>query len=347
MGWKEASTLMVMALKDKPFASLYNYKVLMLKRSDKSSFMPKGFVFPGGMVEKFDSNSKWLELFAKYGFSESSLQSFAPDTDLPPIFTKKPDDGVARELSLRISAIRETFEETGVLLARKINNVGEKCMWGEVLDSEELSSWRPQVQEQPSKFLDMCEAMKCVPDIWSLKLWSNWLTPPEFPKRFDTVFYTACLPQEPKGTVDTTENEKLEWFSPERLLRMSQQRMLWLPPPQVYEVRRIMQFCMLEDLAHFAADREHLGCALFGSFRLTTNEGMIFPLPGDDTMQETNVDKYADCNFEQARKQCTHLHRMEIFESKPTRVVAANFVPGHGHIAPVVDEGSNSTCCKI
>ena len=45
----------------------------------------------------------------------------------------------------------------------------------------------------------------CVPDIYSLIEWSNWLTPWILPRRYDTVFYLACLDTKPKVSADMSE----------------------------------------------------------------------------------------------------------------------------------------------
>ena len=58
--------------------SQYNYKMLMLKRSTKSKFMPNVYVFPGGIAEDADFSAEWLDLYRKFGESESGDR--APET---------------------------------------------------------------------------------------------------------------------------------------------------------------------------------------------------------------------------------------------------------------------------
>ena len=70
------------------------------------------------------------------------------------------------DVGFRINAIRECFEETGILLHLSID---------EKVKAEEIAKWRPIVHSDASQFLPMCRQLKIVPDVWSLVEWSDWL----------------------------------------------------------------------------------------------------------------------------------------------------------------------------
>lgn len=62
-----------------------------------------------------------------------------------------------------------------------------------------------------TEFYALCENFKCYPDLWSLYEWSNWLTPSYFSgRRFDTVFYLACMPVMPYTMSEATEIQDLK-----------------------------------------------------------------------------------------------------------------------------------------
>jgi len=343
MSFKAASSLIILALKEKPFKSLYNYKVLMLKRSGTSSFMPSSHVFPGGKIEPADSSTKWVEWIKKV-HPEYLEKSLICNENRPSVLQGKIGE-MDKDLSMRVTVLRETFEETGILLCRP-KGIKSGSIWGQVFNSPLLTSWRTSVQKNPESFLDMCQELDCIPDVWALKLVGNWLTPGGYKKRFDTAFYTVCLPELKEAAADLTEIQQLDWYSPERLLRLNQAQQIWLPPPQVYEISRLMRFYMLEDLAEFAADREPKGCECFSSVRFCTSEGLIFPLPGDELYTASADDnRFAALPFSQTR--CDKMHRLEIYSNGLCRVVVNNVKPRHGHILPVITENPSTQCCKI
>lgn len=120
--WRDAASVILTA--KTPFhhtkkSSYFNYKILTLKRSSNSSFMPDVHVFPGGTVEKADSVQDWMHLFESCGINKNKFDVFNKSTNKAPIFENPTTDGISKTISLRISAIRETFEESGILICKK------------------------------------------------------------------------------------------------------------------------------------------------------------------------------------------------------------------------------------
>lgn len=74
---------------------------------------------------------------------------------------------------------------------------------------EELNEWQLKVHNDAREFYTMCERLGCYPDLWALHEWSNWLTPAFFPKRFDTIFFMACLKVMPHAVYEAGEMEDL------------------------------------------------------------------------------------------------------------------------------------------
>lgn len=212
--WKEAASIIIAARS--PFSKSTqvvnnvtskktsnhsaDYKILVLKRGKTSSFMPGTYVFPGGVVEPPDNTPEWLDLYQKLGFDISNIKDNVSDDQL---IYKNRDSDIHKQVSLRITAIRETFEECGILLCKsKGIHKDQTSSWTSYFYATEMNDWRMKVHKDPSRFLDLCKYFECVPDIWGLHQWSNWLTPRSENLRFDTMFFLSTIDQMPPAAVD-------------------------------------------------------------------------------------------------------------------------------------------------
>lgn len=223
--WKEAATLIVAAGQARsplPHTPRCDYDVLMLKRSSKSGFMPNAYVFPGGLVDPSDFSSEWLDVFKEVANSANfGLRTVRqPLETRPPLFAtdrRKLGSPIPGDVAFRICALRETFEESGVLLL-----VSEQELSHQLLDttannicSAEVSRWRHLVNQNPSNFIRMCKELQMLPNIWALQEWSNWLTPAGRygESRFDTAFFICCLKEIPHTLQDQKEIVKFQVIS--------------------------------------------------------------------------------------------------------------------------------------
>lgn len=143
---KDAATLIVVRRDCGPVS------VLMGRRHGRHSFMPGKWVFPGGRVDRGDWRAPAAGELSPEAAAKLALTA------------KKP--GLARALAL--AAVRETFEETGLLLARPAPA------------RPSVGAWRP--------FL----ALGALPDLSALSFVARAITPPYRPKRFDARFFMAA-----------------------------------------------------------------------------------------------------------------------------------------------------------
>ena len=235
--WREASTLILLSTKSKKGVSPnfvvsedleakgQNMELLLLKRSSKSSFMPNQYVFPGGVADNADFHPHWIEIFRflcrdrKMGVFEYLNQKHMEAT---PLFNRARHGDfchIPAEVAFRLAAIRETFEESGILLCRPARPTSYRHMnerlftWNErsfakyVTDMDLIKKWRPLVQKDAEKFIEMCEEEHLIPDIWSLYEWSQWLTPLNSKKRFDTAFYVCAIDGDERPPVQEDAGE--------------------------------------------------------------------------------------------------------------------------------------------
>ena len=173
-------------------------EVLMVQRSVESEFLPDLYVFPGGRVDDADA-----ELADRVvGRSPADLTRRADDVD------------ARRAVALYAAAVRETFEEVGVLLVRRR---GES----ELLAPEaaaKLQVHRLAVQRGDLPFRELIEREDLVLAADRLALHGRWITPEMVPKRFDTFFFSALAPTGQVATHDGIESTHHVWIRPEDAL---------------------------------------------------------------------------------------------------------------------------------
>ncbi len=174
----------VLLLRDAP-----SFEVLMVKRHHQIDFAAGALVFPGGKSHQGDSDPRWREL--AIGFDEVG------------------QDGVA----LRIAAIREAYEEAGVLLARDRD--------GAFYAGEAAKDVRAAVAEDKVAFLDVVEDLGLKLDLSALTVFARWITPRLMPKRFDTWFYVAHAPLAQQAICDGHEAVDAEWIAPSLALDLA------------------------------------------------------------------------------------------------------------------------------
>ena len=237
VSWKEAASLIVVA-KDSPaqlqsHLSISNdtsnkddsvdFRLLMLKRSGGNEFLPGVYVYPGGRICEEDYSESWRGHFKDFCVDDLDQldRELSGDGDKPSMITRHSSSWpIPPDIAFRICAIRETFEESAVLLIRKSDAIkrlrqfpsdSTEDRFGQCvsLDSSVLEVWRQKVRKDPSQFITLCRFIGGVPDVWSLAIWCNWLTPVmpgnRKSKRFDTMFYVCCLKQIPYAFHDQGE----------------------------------------------------------------------------------------------------------------------------------------------
>jgi len=279
-----------------------DFKTLMLTRSSRSKFMPNALVFPGGVVDQADCSEDWFRIIDLAMDNEDldhPTSAKIPLEKRPPIFStpmfshevEARWNAVAIDYALRICAIRETFEEIGILIVTNGHNVKQ------TLSREEMASWRRLVRKNPENFKRMCEDIGMAPDIWSLYEWSNWLTPTKLnvqspleqnPKRstrrFDTMFYIAMLDEIPDPSSyseDAAEVVKGQWLNPVEALEQHYSGSGWMAPPQIYEQARLMRLTDFNGAHRYAASREEFSSSRWLPVAVHADDGVLSVLPGD------------------------------------------------------------------
>jgi 8-oxo-dGTP pyrophosphatase MutT (NUDIX family) len=175
----------ILLLRDSPA-----FEVLMVKRHHQIDFASGALVFPGGKTHAGDHDPAWEE--RAIGWSASAPHKRA----------------------LRIAALREAYEETGILLGRRIDGSA-------FAGDERAAQARADIAADRRSFLDLVRELDLHIDLEALSVFARWITPPLTPKRFDTWFYVALAPGDQLALCDGWETVDAEWIAPPEALRLA------------------------------------------------------------------------------------------------------------------------------
>ena len=370
--WAEAATLIIASRCRSPWndvsrpARVQDFDILMLRRSGKLGFFPDTFVFPGGSVADSDFDEEWLTVISN-SIVKKTLQTGYPYSLMtdskPPILARPWRSRVPNEIALRITALRETFEEAGCLFARHKDN-------GEIFDQNSMSGHvmsdlRAQVQGDPQRFIEVFKELNCYPDVVSLVEWSDWLTPSEGRRRFDTLFFVICRDEPPVVSHDEQETVQDSSFTSNEFINKRSAGDVMLPPPQLYEMLRINRFPSFEYFRYFSFQRaRNYPTRRWLPVPLRCSDGLLSILPGDCLYPHALTDH--ECDDDTKDKLLAELTEEwknrtiadHIFETKDVNCLywlskdksevaghwlrvmrlATDVFPGEGHLMPVMDK---------
>lgn len=156
------------------------WELFMVRRHSDLAFAGGALVFPGGALEPQDEAGAdhWLDAH-------------------------------------RLAAIRETFEEVGILYARHADG-----SWPAKALLAVLARERPALVRGECGFAELLACHQLRPALEELTPFAHWITPPERPKRFDTRFFLAALPPAQEGIHDGGELVDSFWASPARVVEL-------------------------------------------------------------------------------------------------------------------------------
>ncbi len=172
----------ILLLRDQPA-----FEVLMVERHANIAFAGGALVFPGGRIGQGDYDPAWARWV-------SGFDAIAEDQRAP-----------------RIAAIREAFEETGILLAMR---EGEAAYVDDAY-AQSLTPQRKIVEDDDAKFLALVKSEKLVLACDALCLFARWAPPAAVRhRRFDTWFFVAKTPAEQQAREDGNEATEALWTTP-------------------------------------------------------------------------------------------------------------------------------------
>jgi len=184
-------------------------EVLMTRRSAQASFAPGAYVFPGGGID-------------------------ALDAQVHPAAVRRATQG-DEQLTQAIAAIRESFEELGVLLARHADG-----RWADADDIAALDRHAP--------FAAQCQARGLQLAADGVFTFARWITDRDLPKRFDVPFLVARMPEGQTPVADEAEQFEPQWVRPQEALDRHAAGGFFMIFPTIRTLERLAKFARVDEV---------------------------------------------------------------------------------------------------
>jgi 8-oxo-dGTP pyrophosphatase MutT (NUDIX family) len=208
----------------------------MVRRHARSPVAPSAYVFPGGTVRDDD-------LALQVGNAPDLADALSARSDYP----VQPSKASA----FFVCALRELFEEAGVLLVRDRRAQLLQVPEADTSLQERLESTRLALQAREFSIAQVLEDNAWQPALDLLVPFSHWITPRALAARFDTRFFVAELPPGQSALHDTIETSEGVWLSPGQALEPEYHTVY----ATAQHLRRLEPFTSVAELLTFAASK--------------------------------------------------------------------------------------------
>jgi recombination protein RecT len=234
---RPASTVMLLRADERATS----FEVLMLRRSAKSVFAPDVFAFPGGAVDPADYSDRARARIQ--GLDRDRLARMfrarrAASLDDPALAELEDADRAA----LIVAAVRELFEEGGVLLGKPPDSS---------LDVARLNDARDTLWHGKSDFAEILWSHDLRLDASGLELFSVWVTPANETRRFHAHFFVARADRQ-LAAADRIETHDEIWIEPRAALCEYTAGRFAMVYPTIKHIERLAAFANIEEVLEFA-----------------------------------------------------------------------------------------------
>lgn len=219
-------------------------EVLMMRRNLKSGFVPGMHVFPGGGLDKDDllfKNNKLCECL---------------DDRAASVALGLAQDGIA----YWVAAIREAFEESGLLLAR--DAAGQLIRFDDATVAARFNEHRRRLNAGDAAFTELLAAEQLQLAADTLTYFAHWITPVGLPRRYDTRFFMAEAPAGQEPLQDERETIAAEWVSPGAALSRHQRGEFEMRTPTVHTLEMFAGYDSVASLREGLANRREISAVL-------------------------------------------------------------------------------------
>lgn len=193
-----------------------------MRRSRSSGFVPGAYVFPGGRVDASDATPDLIERV-----DDLSADNAASRLDL--------EDASPPAIAYYLAALREAFEETGILVAHTADGSAPQT----AAESTDVDVLRDELMDDRVSFAEVLDRLGCRIDGASIEYLAHWITPRPEPRRYDTRFFAAKVRAGAMPIVDPREMTDAVWITPGGALERHEQGDLPMVFPTIMTLEQL------------------------------------------------------------------------------------------------------------
>jgi 8-oxo-dGTP pyrophosphatase MutT (NUDIX family) len=272
---RDAATVMLIRDADGPDGPAV--EVCMLRRNLASEFVAGAYVFPGGSLDPDDR-----------GPAAEALCRGMTDAEASAILGV--DSG---GLGFWVAALRECFEESGVMLAQR--RADYLAGQGALLDTSDpevarrFAAHRDAINAQETGLLEVCRQEDLVLAVDTVHYVSHWITPDLAPRRYDTRFFITAAPTGQVARHDDGETIATIWVRPDEALARSRAGEIEMLPPTIANLRSIASFRSTAEVMAWAAQVTEVPTVL--PIVLFEDGQVLILRPGDEGYEQALADR--------------------------------------------------------
>jgi 8-oxo-dGTP pyrophosphatase MutT (NUDIX family) len=215
-------------------------EVLLLRRVRTAGFVPGAFVFPGGRVDADDASPPLRARLDGITAERAAARlGLAADADPP-------------ALAYYVAALREAFEETGLLVGRDGSGAPARCAAADA----SVRGLLGELREDDDRFPSVLDRLGCRMDGGALEYIGHWITPLVEPRRYDTRFFAAAVPSEQDALIHEAELSEAVWLTPAEALELNVRGGLPMVFPTIRTLESLLPFRSPVDVLQGFRDRE-------------------------------------------------------------------------------------------
>jgi 8-oxo-dGTP pyrophosphatase MutT (NUDIX family) len=215
-------------------------ETLMLRRTRTSGFVPGAYVFAGGRVDRSDGDPDVL--------------ARVTGLDLPGAARRLrlPQDAIPHAAAYYSAALREAFEETGLLVGRRSDGAPALSAG----EDPEVARLRDLLLADEIGFAEALDRMGVELNATEVEYVAHWITPVQEPRRYDTRFLAACVEREREVLLNPLEMTHSLWVTPAEALALHRAGELPMVFPTIRTLESLVDYATSHEILSAFASRE-------------------------------------------------------------------------------------------